>query len=184
MTARKDTTYAILGLLTTGHQTGYAIKQLMDQSLNHFWKISYGQIYPILKQLAANGLVTVEETTEAGRGKKIYHITEKGKAALRHWLSEPACDLPTVKSDFLLKLFFGKHESISATITKIRQHEKALQKRYQTYRSIEISIQNDHASEDQIYWQMTLEYGIYETKAAIKWCKDMLEKLEEFKKEA
>lgn len=177
MTTKKHTKYAILGLLTTGHQTGYAIKQLMDQSLTHFWKISYGQIYPILKQLTDEGLVTVDEATNEGRNKKLYYVTAKGQSALQRWLSEPIDNLPTNKSEFLLKLFFSKHESIRSTITKIQQHEQALQGRYQTYKGIEASIGDASVSDDELFWQMTLEYGIYQTKAGITWCQDMLEKL-------
>lgn len=33
-----DTTYAILGILTTDCRSGYEIKQFIDNSLNHFGK--------------------------------------------------------------------------------------------------------------------------------------------------
>lgn len=55
MTKRNHTTYALLGLITAGYRTGYEMKRMIDQSLNHFWKISYGQIYPALRQLTEAG---------------------------------------------------------------------------------------------------------------------------------
>ncbi|WP_143522374.1 PadR family transcriptional regulator, partial [Pseudomonas sp. 2822-17] len=61
-----DTTYAILGILTTECKSGYAIKQLIDQSLYHFWKISYGQIYPTLKVIVQEGLAEVRTSTKEG----------------------------------------------------------------------------------------------------------------------
>ncbi|MEJ9314325.1 PadR family transcriptional regulator, partial [Priestia megaterium] len=70
------TTYAILGLLTTECRTGYEIKQLMDRSLNHFWKISYGQIYPTLQKLVNNELATVNSVAQTDKpDKKEYVIT-------------------------------------------------------------------------------------------------------------
>src|ERR1700729_3924871 len=36
----------ILGMIAFGRQTGYDIKQFVDQSTRHFWAASYGQIYP------------------------------------------------------------------------------------------------------------------------------------------
>ena len=61
------TTYAILGILTTNCRSGYAIKQLIDRSLNHFWKISYGQIYPTLKRIVDDGLAEVRDSSHSGR---------------------------------------------------------------------------------------------------------------------
>ena len=73
------TKYAILGLLTIGCQTGYSMKKMMDESLNHFWKISYGQIYPTLKNLLDEELITVQEQSESGKpDKKAYQLTSLG----------------------------------------------------------------------------------------------------------
>ncbi|MDI5790569.1 hypothetical protein PO124_25330 [Bacillus licheniformis] len=33
---RNHTTYALLGLITAGYRTGYEMKRMIDQSLNHF----------------------------------------------------------------------------------------------------------------------------------------------------
>src|SRR5437588_784579 len=47
----------VLGMLRMGKRTGYEIKQLVDVSTRFFWAASYGQIYPELKRLDAQGLV-------------------------------------------------------------------------------------------------------------------------------
>ncbi|PCK18754.1 hypothetical protein CEY02_18370 [Bacillus pumilus] len=59
MKTYNDTTYAILGFLTADSKSGYEVKQLIDKSLHHFWKISYGQIYPALKFIVEEGLAEV-----------------------------------------------------------------------------------------------------------------------------
>jgi len=52
------TAYVILGMLGLGARTGYDIKRVVDQSTRFFWAASYGQIYPELRQLEKDGLVT------------------------------------------------------------------------------------------------------------------------------
>ena len=56
------TSHAILGFLTWEPMSGYAIKKAVAASIDNFWNESYGQIYPILKRLVANGLATRSPT--------------------------------------------------------------------------------------------------------------------------
>src|SRR2546422_4002758 len=65
-TARRANTsrYAILGVLSRRPMSGYDVKKLIERSIAHFWSESYGQIYPILNRLAAEGLA------ERRRGKQ------------------------------------------------------------------------------------------------------------------
>jgi DNA-binding PadR family transcriptional regulator len=171
------TTYAILGILTTDCSSGYAIKQLIDQSLNHFWKISYGQIYPTLKLIVDEGLATV--STSALKSKperKEYHLTSKGKETLRNWLEEPIDQIPTERNEILLKLFFGRHQSKENTVLTLEDYKQKLEARYLTYISIEQSIAtHKNNGEEAKYWLFTLDYGKRMTQAAIEWCTFTLE---------
>lgn len=167
-----DTKFAILGLLTTGCNTGYEIKQMIDNSLNHFWKISYGQIYPTLKILTDNELVTVSTKTQDGKpDRKEYLITKKGEVALQKWLQTPLNNLPAEKNELLLKLFFSRHQDQDSTLTLLNDYYKKLRERLHTYQSIEEMIKIHHQSdEDATYWLMTLDYGKHTTKTAMEWC--------------
>ncbi len=121
MTKRNQTTYALLGLMTAGYRTGYEMKQMIDQSLHHFWKISYGQIYPALNQLTEAGLVTAAPAAQERKpDRKEYQITAEGKKALQSWLEEPIKEIATEKNEFLLKLFFCKQQKRSVTAVKSR----------------------------------------------------------------
>src|SRR5690606_17032441 len=121
MAKLNHTKYAILGLLTTDCRTGYQMKRLIDTSLNHFWKISYGQIYPTLKQLVEDGLANVQETTQDGKpDKKEYFLTEKGEDELLKWLESPLDQIPVPKNEVLLKLFFSRHQDNTKTIHYLR----------------------------------------------------------------
>ena len=174
-----DTTYAILGILTTNCKSGYAIKQFIDQSLNHFWKISYGQIYPTLKLIAKEELAEVR--TSPGYGKPDrheYYLTPKGMDVLKSWLEQPIEQIPTERNEILLKLFFGRYQNQENTVLLLQNYKQELERRYQTYLTIEQSIiAHRESGDDSMYWLFTLDYGKRTTKAAMDWCNVTLEKI-------
>ena len=86
MASRRANTsrHAILGVLGFCPMSGYDVKKLIERSIAHFWNESYGQIYPILNRLAAEGFA--ERRREKQRGKPdrhVYSLTDKGRAELR-----------------------------------------------------------------------------------------------------
>ena len=57
--------------------------QLIPESIGHFWSESYGQIYPGLKRLAADGLVEKKTERQKGRpDRHLYSLTEEGREEL------------------------------------------------------------------------------------------------------
>ncbi|GAB3801762.1 PadR family transcriptional regulator [Virgibacillus kimchii] len=174
-----DTTYAILGMLTTGNRSGYDVKQFMDQSLNHFWKISYGQIYPTLKRLEQEGLITVETAFQEGKpGRKEYFLTSKGEGALKEWLEEPLKQVPSERNEVLLKIFFGRYQTKEQSIALLKDYKQKLEAQYETYEQIEEMIAH-HGCEagDAPYWLFTLDYGKRVTNAAMEWCEETIAKI-------
>jgi len=97
--------YPILGFLKMGPKTGYDIKHLSNETISHFWKYSFGQIYPCLKKLEQRRLVRKEKITVGTRAKYVYSITAGGEKALEDWLSAKAPN-EDIRVPFLLKLFF------------------------------------------------------------------------------
>lgn len=171
------TIYAILGVLTTQCKSGYAIKQMIDQSLNHFWKISYGQIYPALKQIVKEELATVHIYPQEGKpNRKEYELTEKGREVLKEWLEKPIEQVPVERNELLLKLFFGRHQSNEQTLTQLRAYKQKLSEQYETYSGIEQMLtKNMEEDTDTTYWLLTLDYGKRTTYAAIEWCESAIE---------
>ncbi|MEW5422481.1 PadR family transcriptional regulator [Amorphus sp. 3PC139-8] len=92
-----------LAILQHGDATGYEIKKMsVEGEYSYFVDASFGSIYPALSRLEADGLVTVREETQTGKpARKIYSVTEAGRAALVEALmAEPEEDL--FRSPFLL----------------------------------------------------------------------------------
>lgn len=101
-----NTSYLLLGFLSTHPHSGYEIKQIADHSTRFFWQISYGQIYPELRRLAALGLVEQEPGSRGGRTRHLYRITATGREAVSTWLAHRGS--PTtfeMRDELLLKLF-------------------------------------------------------------------------------
>ncbi len=104
-----DTRSLCLGVLSRGDASGYEIKKAFEEGpLSHIHEASFGAIYPALNRLDAQGLVACRELAQEKRpDKKVYSITEAGRAALLEaLLAPPARD--KVRSDFLFILFFAR----------------------------------------------------------------------------
>src|SRR3981081_769589 len=102
-----NTSYVILGMLSLRPMSGYDIKQVADNSVRHFWALSYGQIYPELKNLVDAGLVTSADTSVRYRRRTVYSLTKSGEEALGDWASMTQEVPVEIRDEMLLRLFFA-----------------------------------------------------------------------------
>ena len=101
------TSYIVLGLLEmAGESTPYALKQLVAGSVGYFWTLQHAQLYTEPERLASGGYVT-ETREEGGRRRRLYSLTDRGRAALDEWRTDPSTDRAELREPSLLKLFFG-----------------------------------------------------------------------------
>ncbi len=100
------TGFLILGLLQEGPLSGYMIRKLTLARFRFFWSESFGQIYPQLKRLAAEGLIQAEAlpTKKQGRRQAAFILTEKGKETLRQWLSDTESH-DSLRLESILKIY-------------------------------------------------------------------------------
>ncbi len=172
------TKYAILGMLSLEQMSGYDMKKRFDNSIAHFWNENYGHIYPVLKRLEHDGLVTKRTETTVGKPSRyIYSITEKGKQDLYEWLILPA-DRPTLRIELLLKLFFGHIVPTQNLVKKVEDEKQFCEHTLETFDLIEKHVKamkSEKGFQDVQYWLITLRYGQYYYKAVYKWCEETLE---------
>jgi PadR family transcriptional regulator, regulatory protein AphA len=101
------TSYIVLGLLELGGEsTPYGLKQLVAGSVGHFWTLQHAQLYSEPERLAKAGHVT-ERRERAGRRRRLYSLTDRGRAALDAWRNHPVSERAELREPALLKLFFG-----------------------------------------------------------------------------
>lgn len=178
--------YAILGMLSIRPMSGYDIKKEIQESISNFWTESYGQIYPVLKSLVAQKLVT--KTVQRGAGKPdrhVYSLTAAGRKELQVWLAEGAT--PKVeRNELLLKLFFGEEVEVSVSIRHVEQFRERQLESLEKYRWIEKEIKATNPADDQNmpYLFMTVRYGQHVLRALLDWCDETLAKLNKMAKAA
>ncbi|MEZ5865501.1 MAG: PadR family transcriptional regulator [Geminicoccaceae bacterium] len=96
-----------LGVLTAQDLTGYDIKRTCEEVFRYFFVAGFGSIYPALAELQRDGLVTVTSVEQKKRpDKKVYHITDAGRAALEAELVTTA-PRHKVRSEFLALMYFA-----------------------------------------------------------------------------
>lgn len=107
----RQTEYAILGLLSDSPLTGYEIKRLIDVRFRFFWNESFGQLYPALRSMASEGLISdlpMDEDSKRARKRvqKRYRITPAGLEALQQWIRIPVAK-ESIRLEILLKMYFS-----------------------------------------------------------------------------
>jgi len=181
MAKENKSKYALLGILSVCPGSGYDIKKFMEQSTSNFWSESYGQIYPILKQLVEEGLATSHTEKQEGRPERyVYTLTDKGLEELRRWLTEPI-EHTVERNELLLKLLFGRQISITNNIEHVKQFYTLQEQLLQKYRDIEVYLKANCADDaEQIYSLITLRYGILISQALLTWCEETIDRLRMF----
>ncbi len=159
----------ILGLLSHENLTGYDIKKRIDGAISFFWKGSFGNIYPALKDMENQGLITKNDTSVGGREKTTYHITTGGRDVLKDWLKEEQVS-NELKYETLLKLFFGGAESREVSIHNIEVFEEQIQKDLKVLKNYSEALEKSLDLEDHIYYSLTASFGIEIYETYLKWC--------------
>jgi DNA-binding PadR family transcriptional regulator len=125
--------YAILGLINRHPMTGYDITAEFDKELASFWYAKHSQIYPELKRLVDENLITFETVIHGEKlEKKVYTITDKGKKELRTWILQDEPLEPTPKDVFKLRAYFlevmTKGEIIRQFSLQLKKRQKKLER--------------------------------------------------------
>jgi DNA-binding PadR family transcriptional regulator len=123
------TAWAVLGLLSFERElTGYDIKQWADSILRFFyWSPATSQIYAELRRLEELGLVVSHVVARDDvRGKRVYAITEAGRAALERWQVETDPEPTVLKHGLLLRLWLGHLAPPERLRQQIEAHQTVL----------------------------------------------------------
>jgi len=174
--------HALLGFLTFEPATGYELKGKFDRSVRHFWHADLSQIYRTLNAMESEGWVQMEIKHQESRPPKhIYAVTEAGRAELLDWLAQPMKRLPTVRNEFLIKIFFGGLLGPEAVIGHLRRYRDQLAQRLEIYGQVEAGLEAGRASQsahDLVYPLSTLRLGIRIMRAQADWCEETIREID------
>jgi DNA-binding PadR family transcriptional regulator len=82
---------AVLSYLTERPMHAYELNRLLkDRDAARTFKLSYGALYSVVRQLAKDGLIRASGTGQRGRLPQhtVYELTGAGRAEMRTWLAE------------------------------------------------------------------------------------------------
>ena len=115
---RGDVRAALLTLLAEEPRNGYQLMQEIERRSEGVWRPSPGSVYPALQQLEDEGLVRAEETD----GRKLFHLTEAGRAAAAETSGEGApWDVASESVDSDVWELFGVARQVGMAIFQLAQ---------------------------------------------------------------
>lgn len=154
-----ETSYIVLGLIAElGSATPYDLKRMAQISTVNFWSVPHTQLYGESARLAEAGLLS-EQREQTGRRRRTYRVTERGRAALQAWLSEPTGELEQVRDPATLKLFLGADprrlapEQLEAHRAQLRAYEQ---------------VRDSFVDGAPLGWQLALQVGIEHERTFIR----------------
>lgn len=175
--ARVALPHAILVSLSEQSGSGYELARRFDRSIGYFWTATHQQIYRTLRAMEDDDWVRVTPVAQQGRpDKKVYTVSDAGRAELARWIAEPLTGRGSALSDtrtrdVAVKLrgaAYGDVTALRAQITALRaEHAELLD----TYRGFEKSQFPDPSalSGTALHQYLVLRGGIRAEESAIEW---------------
>ncbi|WKY45208.1 PadR family transcriptional regulator [Eubacteriaceae bacterium ES2] len=176
--------YAILGLINRESITGYDLSKVFNKDLVNFWYANHSQIYPELKKLTAEGLITYEIVLQGEKlEKKLYSITAAGQQDLYAWLATIDPLEPTPKDIFRLKAFFMETLPVQTILdhfeSQLSQRLEKVAKLENTMSSQAFFLKKDSRISPEFCDYLVLKGAIMREKTYIKWLEECIAEIGE-----
>ena len=113
---RGDLKYVILRLLSDKPMHGYEVMRALEEESGGCYSASPGSVYPTLQMLQDQGYVVCEEK----EGKKVYSITEEGRAFLEE-NGDLVDDILERIASFTDRFFRSEMRDLSGSFRKLAQ---------------------------------------------------------------
>ena len=179
--------YKLLGLLARQPMSGYDLASHLKQRFVPFGPVSHTQIYPALASLEQQGLVRyhIVEQHAVRPNKKVYELTEEGRAALRQWVESPT-PLVIFSDEFCLKAYSLWLADPERMIERFREQAQLHQEQLEHYeralqsKQLAISAEPENADVFELH-DVLFRYVIGYEHNYLAWCQSMLQYLEQRK---
>ena len=181
--------FILLGLLALRPSTGYDLKKMMDSSIRYISPVALSQIYPTLKQMTAQELITFQiEKRTSKPDLKIYSITETGLALFRQWLAEPYKPDPYRFDSFTLRFYFSSMLDQPTLLNHIRAELTFRQAQLEVARNFDFNNLGNldldpteavNMERTVKFWELYHQYGLHFMETYTRWLSDILQKVEQ-----
>src|SRR4051794_14384646 len=165
------TGWSVLGFLSLQNRNGYEIRQAARRSVEHFWGVSDGQLYPQLRHLHDLGLVAPAGTATDPGAATTWRLTAAGRTALHEWVRAPSA--PTRSRDEnLVKLMFADELGRDAVLELLHERRAAFVAGRERVAAVKPGAHRH--GEDEAFGRagprLVHEYSLSFLDAAIRWC--------------
>ena len=168
-------TYALLGFMSWRPFTGYELKKLLSDSLAFYWTGNNAQIYRTLIELHRQELVTQEvQVQEKYPPRKVYTITDKGRAALREWVASTP-EPPELRNRFLVQLAWADsldRASLDGLLAGY-EHEVEMQLLMRREMRKRGTVSPARTPRETFLWKMIDENGIAACESELAWVRKL-----------
>jgi DNA-binding PadR family transcriptional regulator len=168
--------HAILVALSEQAGSGYDLARRFDRSIGYFWTATHQQVYKVLARMEGEGWVEATSVLQDGRpDKKVYDLTEDGRAELRRWLAEPA-EPEVTRSELAVKVRGAANGNPRAVAAEVRRHRDLHSARLDTYLRNEKRefLDPSRLRGRRLHQYLVLRGGITYERGAIEWCDEIL----------
>lgn len=158
--------HALLGFVHEQPMHAYEIHQtiLRPDVLGRVWHLKQSLVYVMLDRLEQAGFLAVQlEPQDSRPPRKLLHLTDQGRAAFEHWLTEPVPNGREFRLEFLVKLYFAKQGPLAQLQLLISQQREACVTRIAALQHEAEALTSDS------YEQMVIQFRIGQLQAMLQW---------------
>lgn len=174
--------HILLGLLREP-ASGYDIKHAFEEAIGHFWAAELSQVYPALKRLERDGMLTSERVpSERGPPRRLYAVTAAGREALHDWLAQRP-QVGQERLEWLAQVWFLQetperaHSFFSSLRNEFARELAALEAIELHWKSTDARYP-DALPDDEFFPQLTLALGLKKLRAKLEWADECIERIE------
>lgn len=168
--------HAIAVSLAERASSGYDLARRFDKSIGQFWTATHQQVYKVLARMENSGWVAATHVAQDGRpDKKVYDLTDAGRAELAAWIAQPA-EPETTRSDLAVKIRGASHGELAGVLAEIERHRALRTERLDAYLANEKHEFADPSSlaGERLHQWLVLRGGISLERGLIDWYDDVL----------
>jgi DNA-binding PadR family transcriptional regulator len=152
-----------LAVLSRDGGYGYEIKRALEREFGSVLPaMNAGQVYSTLARLERDGLVVGRDDHDDRRGKRIYELTDSGRAELQRWLASPAPGA-RLKDEFFLRFVVATSAGLARPEALLAQQRREY---LQSVRDLDARLA---AGVDGLAGELLLEGALLHAQADLEW---------------
>ncbi|MCR6658971.1 MAG: PadR family transcriptional regulator [Asticcacaulis sp.] len=163
--------YALLGLIRAEPRTGYALRMVFETTPMGSYSSSPGSIYPALKRLEKQGLITAEA---AGKRKSVLHITPEGRGQFEAWLTAPMGATEGIDTALLRFAFLNDYPDRQVTLEFLTGFHTVMAGRASGLRNW---LAKEDAQAMPLQARLAVVHGLRSLEASAQWASEAYEAL-------